>query len=761
MKPLLVSAIAVSLHLLAGTALFAQSKKDAIKYKAESEMMRKQVWSWNKPEFKKKDIPADYASASKVIIAHHTELTADSKSKLVYYGIGFTTKKELSILEMVRQMIKLNDKSAVDEYSELSFTQLAKKSELFSSSSSTTFVGVRVIKPNGKILEINADDIVLTKDEANEKKAKLAIPDLETGDIIDYFIATDQFLTNDFSVKSYTVPLFDDAPVLHYSFHGQLGKKFAIDYRSYNGAPDLKVTKNEDDDIVIDVVKKNIAPFETSLWVAPALQLPLIRMNISLGYKGLGSKYLGTSKPGEVNKNKDSDDVLQSQANSFAQQFYYSYFMKAGRAEFEQVVEDAKKKAKQSGLNFKTMTDEEKAAHLYYTLRFSKLLNFNIDKLERSIQIGDFTYNGLAFVLNCTFKAADLEPAILVSSPRMGFRMKEVMDADDLVSSAYLMGTNKMFAIHSVYDHPFTVPETMEGLKQTSAIKLKTKVAVMSAGAINKMAEVGPGMVVPESDATRNAHVEHLKLSLVPGNTNLAVQRKTEIRGHYKYGTQRQLILYEDFYESERKALGEPKSLIETLESGRKSRKFVEEVKNAFAEARSKQKDAFTTEAKTWFEQEVSNLKNFKIVNPGVRHTTPDFVYSSDFDMEGLVKKAGNNYILEIGKIQGQPLSIKPEQRKRNLDVHMSFPRSIEYHVEFNIPEGYSAEGIEALNKKVINETGFFTAEATATAKTISIKVKKHYLHAYEPAANWNKMVEFLDAADEWTNAKVLLKKKS
>ena len=758
MKPLLVSVITVSLHLLAGTALLAQSKKDAIKYKAESEMMRKQVWSWNKPEFKKKDIPADYASASKVIIAHHTELTADSKSKLVYYGIGFTTKKELSILEMVRQMIKLNDKSAVDEYSELSFTQLAKKSELFSSSSSTTFVGVRVIKPNGKTIEINADDIVLTKDEANEKKAKLAIPDLEPGDIIDYFIATDQFLTNDFSVKSYTVPLFDDAPVLHYSFHGQLGKKFAIDYRSYNGAPDLKVTKNENEGIVIDVVKKNIAPFETSLWIAPALQLPLIRMNISLGYKGLGSKYMGTSKPGEVNKNIESDEVVNSEARSYSQQFYYSYFMKAAREEFIQVVDDAKKKAKQSGLKFKDMSEEEKAAHLYYTLRFSKLLKFDIEKLERSLKSGDYTFSGLAFVLNCTFKAADLEPAILVTSPRMGFRMKEVMGTDDLVSSAYLMGTNKIFAIQSIYDHPFTVPQTMEGVKNTSSIKLRPKIA---AAAMYKMAEVGPGISIPESDASKNAHIEHLKLSLIPGNNNLAVKRKAVIKGHYKYGTQRQLILYEDYYESERKALGEPKSLIETLEDGRKSRKFVDEVKNAFAEARTKQKDAFTEEAETWFEQKVSNLKNYRVDNLGVRHTAPDFVFSSDFDMEGLVKKAGNNLIVEIGKIQGQPLSIKPEQRKRNLDVHMSFPRSIEYHVEFNIPEGYSAEGIEALNKKVINETGFFTAEATATAKTISIKVKKHYLHAYEPAANWNKMVEFLDAADEWTNAKLLLKKKS
>jgi hypothetical protein len=757
-----VIAFSVALLFYASSPLFAQSKADAkaeAKYRAESDEIRRQVWAWDKPEFKTKEIPAAYSSASKVVLAHHTELSADSKSRLTYYGLGFGTKKETSIIETVREMIKLNDKSAVDEYSELSFTRLDKRSGFYSKSKATTFVGVRVIKPNGQVKEINADDIVLTKDESNEKKAKLAIPDLQPGDIIDYFIATDQVLTNDFSVKSYMIALFDDAPVLYYSFHGQLGKKFAIDYRSYNGAPDLKVSKNDDKDIIIDVEKKNMAPFETSLWVAPALQLPLIRMNISLGYRGPGSRYMGASKPGEVNKNKDTEEIMEMQANSLAGQFYNSYFMRVGRAEFEGIIRDARTMARKAGLDYSKMDDDEKAAYIFYVFRFTKLLNFNIDELQRSIRSGNYTYNGLAFLLNCTFKAADLEPAILVSSPRTGFRMKEVMDLDDLVSTAYLMGSNKIFSIESIYDSPFNVPESMEGVNATNSVRLKNRTAVMSPGAINKMAELGPGFRLPQSDAAKNAHIENLTLSL-NAQSNLAVQRKTTVRGHYKSSLQRQLILYEDYYESERKALGQEMGLVASLEDGRKSRKYVEEVKNAFAEARSKQKDAFIEEAKTWFEQEITDIKDYRIDNFGVRHTSPDFVYSSNFNLAGLVKKAGNNMIVEIGKIQGEPLTIKPEQRKRNMDIYMSYPRSIEYHIDLKIPEGYTAEGVEALNKKVSNETGFFTVDAKVNGQLVNIVVKKHYLRNYEPAANWNKLVEFIDASGEWTNAKLLLKKK-
>ena len=89
----------------------------------------------------------------------------------------------------------------------------------------------------------------------------------------------------------------------------------------------------------------------------------------------------------------------------------------------------------------------------------------------------------------------------------------------------------------------------------------------------------------------------------------------------------------------------------------------------------------------------------------------------------------------------------------------MPFARSIEYNITLEIPEGFTAEGIDALNKKVENETGFFIVDVSVAGKAISIKIKKHYLHISESAKNWDKLVLFIDAANEWVNAKVLLKK--
>lgn len=748
----------IAVFLIAFTNVQAQ-KKDAEKYRKESEEVRKQVWAWDLPQFKIRDVPEKYSKASKVILAHHTELTADSKSKFQFYVITFGVKKEQTITEVVREMIQLNDKNAVADYSELSFTQFQKTSGFYSFDKTTSYVGVRVIKPNGSMKNINADDIVLTTDENSVKKAKVAIPDLEPGDIIDYFIATEQHVTNDFSTKPYHLLLFNDAPVLNYTFHAQLGKKYSIEYRSYNGAPELVVNKNEDKDIIAGVLKKDIPPFETNLWVSPARQLPYIRLNISLGVRGFGTKYLGINKPGEVYKIEDGEKVLNGVAQEYSYEYYSGYKIPAARDQYDALVKEAKKLTKQRGFSFTDLSDFEKAAELYYTLRYTKLLDFDISELSEKLNFGYARYNGISFPLFCTFKAAGLNPAIFVSNRRTGVRMKEIMSGDDLVTAAYLLEGNEFFTIRSLFDIPQSVPEDIDGVSDGKSFTFDRGGGIVTMKKVYSLTNIDNGPKIKTSTSDKNARIENLKLAIATDQTKIAVNRSTTLKGYYKLDAQTQLILYEDFYESESKAFNEEKTLIEKLEDGRKSKKYVDEVLNAFKEARKKQKDAFVDEAKAWFGQDVTDMKNYKTVNLGVRHTAPDFVYNSSFNLSGLVKKAGNNIIVEIGKIQGEPLLIKEDQRKRDLHIYAPFARSIEYNIEFTIPQGYSAEGVEALNKQVKNETGFFTAEATTAGNVINIKIKKHYLHNYEPAGNWNKIIEFTDAANEWLNAKLLLKK--
>jgi hypothetical protein len=746
--------------IISASYSFAQTKetKEAQKYHKESEDIRKQVWSWDMPQFKVRNVPAQYTNSSKVVLARHTEITAASKSRLIYYGISFASKKEENLTEIFRELVKLNDKNAVADYSELTFTQFAKGSGFYSSDKTTMYVGVRILKPNGTIKEVNADDIVLTKDEPNEKKAKLAVPDLAPGDILDYFIASERETGFDYSSRPYEVYFFDEAPILSLSFHAQLGKKFAVEYRSYNGAPELKVAKNDDKEIIIDVEKNNIPPFETSLWVSPPRELPHIRMYISLGYSGPGRKFNDTNKPGEVIKSDGGDAALDDKAKGLSWQYYSGYLVKGAKRPYDDIESRAKSRAKQMGLSYKDMSDVDKATLLYYSVRY-ELMEFWVDALSRRIDIGSREFAGRPFEFFCTLKAAGLDPAILVCDSRVGYRFNEAMRGDDLDAAVCLPANKMFFYLGSIYDVPFESPVNLEGIKDTRIFTFDHPSIIASANKASSLTNIALGFNVPVSTVEKNARIENLALSLTPDKSAIAVKRSTTLKGYYKADEQKNLILYEDLYESERKAFHEEKSLIETLEGDKRERKYVDEVKNAFAEARKKQKDAFIKEAKDWFEGDITDLKDYKTDSLGIRHTSPNFVYSSSFTLGGLVKKAGNNIIVEIGKMQGSPLAVKEDQRKRDIDVYAPFARSIQYNMQLEIPDGYAVEGVAALNTKVENETGSFVVEASNTDKLVTIKVTKKYAHNFEPSSNFAKMIQFTDASVNWLNSKLLLKK--
>jgi hypothetical protein len=75
------------------------------------------------------------------------------------------------------------------------------------------------------------------------------------------------------------------------------------------------------------------------------------------------------------------------------------------------------------------------------------------------------------------------------------------------------------------------------------------------------------------------------------------------------------------------------------------------------------------------------------------------------------------------------------------------------------IPEGYTVEGVNQLSTKVENETGSFTGAAKVENGKLIITSTKIYNKNYESVANWEKMLAFLDAAYDFTQQKILIKK--
>ena len=134
--------------------------------------------------------------------------------------------------------------------------------------------------------------------------------------------------------------------------------------------------------------------------------------------------------------------------------------------------------------------------------------------------------------------------------------------------------------------------------------------------------------------------------------------------------------------------------------------------------------------------------------------------YEESFKIKNhLIKKAGQNYMIEIGQFLTSQAEIDKKDKERTNNVYMAFPRSFENEITFEIPAGYAVSGIEKLNKKVENATGGFSSTATISGNKLIIKTTKSYNNYFEPNSNWPKMIQFLDAAYQFTQEKILWKK--
>ncbi len=68
-------------------------------------------------------------------------------------------------------------------------------------------------------------------------------------------------------------------------------------------------------------------------------------------------------------------------------------------------------------------------------------------------------------------------------------------------------------------------------------------------------------------------------------------------------------------------------------------------------------------------------------------------------------------------------------------------------------------QGIDQLNTKVENEQGGFVTTAKLEDNKLVVTSDKYYNNIYDKAEAWSNYVDFLNAAANFTERKVLLKK--
>ena len=692
----------------------ADEKADYLKL---AQKVRQEVWSSTPADFQKRTVPDRYKNASAVILSYYRELSTDYYRKATAdLVLNLRLTRQIDCTDMERMLIQINDKKALKDYSEFTFKTKSRKWTWGYHHKTQTVLGIRVIKKNGNVQEVSLDDYVDVKEGKNGKdlSQKIAVPGLEVGDCIDVF-SLDQIDTQEQQLDPFYFVLRQDEPVLYTKVHCVLDQSLATVYRTMNGAPDFTQTTDKDKNAVLDMVMDKPVDAESSIWYNSLEQSPFIEMYITPTKAKVAVVEKAMRQKG-VRGNPDVTPILQDDWKLLKSYVSKGGFSPAGLpSTYKSVFKSAKKEG---------MSAEEKADRIYsfeYVSGGASQRVFNtvanyLRKLGVEIEMG----------ITTPFGALPVDKLINYNSTSWFFRLK---------------GTD-------VYYFPGTYP------------KVASEIPYIYQGRKAYMQDSEEQITIPVSQAEDNKSVNDMVVKL--DGTKLDISRKVTYSGEQKmYGQSlvspdntlfgsSQLEAYWRYLKYDDK---DPYSCYTKKESA--------ELKGAFNEFRKNAIDPFKAEISSYHDGDPVQVGGYGVDCVGIRRDSSNFVYHVDYVMDGMVKRAGNNYLLSVGKLIGSSLKLEGKDRERIDDVWRKMAFVDEWNIEIPLPQGYkvSAEALKKIETSVANECGEFTVKATAGNESVKVYVRKCFAHRVEPVSNWSKLLALVDACSAFADKQMVIAK--
>ena len=751
---------AIILCFFFSLSLLAQ-KGESKDYKAMKNELNEKIFGSPDPYFTSNTIPADYKDESVVVIAQKQTLESDSRYKL---RIASTSGVKYYFYDIFRKKLLINDQSALEEYSQLGFTKLQSKDwSPVGKLKNYTFINIRVIKPNGTTKTIDIDESsVLLKDEKDEKKNKIAIPDLSVGDMLDYYVANYYQESDDNKITPLIYVLGDDHPILNYVISLQLDARIAAEYQCINGAPDFKVSPDQQGGgNVLNMAVKNIPKIKGLIWASSYRQLPIIRLNYKRGK--ISRDGMPDIREGNVSKaTKAYADLTEANMASIMNEVLYAgavstriYKYERGSAtdawkKYIKMHPEANRPDSMTAFLFRYMS------YMYFTYSFTPKTNFDVAYSEVDLERQLYRISQFAYISLLEFKK-DLE--LLVVSGKNSYERDNLFSVGDLSVLVRTTGPNpQYFSFGDVLCFQNTIPYYLQGEK-AKVYPFDSK-GMLGGKLLFIEKKESSITTLPSSDHKANSQSETILVKPDAADLLLMnVNRKVSTVGNLKKDEQAALLILEELALQTGPPAGETDDLITIhINKSKERKKEADEIKTLLGKARVKHKEDFEHEIERVYDVKAKELKQYRITSFGMSEASP-FDFEEEFVMEGWSKRAGNNYIVDIGKLIASQISIDKDQRQRTKDVYMPYPRSFNYRIEFTIPSGYSADGVEKLTMSVENEAGAFKSVAKLNGNKLIIDINKYYLHSFEPASKWPLLLSFLDKAIEFNQQKILLKK--
>lgn len=642
----------------------------------------------------------------------------------------------------LRNRVKLLDEAAVKEFSEFTFKERFSSDKGWSRRTGKNTLGIKVVKPDGKetIIDVSKEAV-----EADKEK-KIAIPNLEIGDIIDYYLHSEEPFKSQYEMGFAPVErtLGDVYPIMDYKLIFQTENDFFLNFATYNGAPELKEIPNKKSgERHYEFSAKDIEKNEFPRWFYPLIELPCYKFQVFFARSGKFEKRAEaflSEKESIVKSTVSKEDVFN---------YYNTKFRPFGDlGHIERFLK---------GKTFNS--DEEKVREVYYFTRhqyFTQYIEAFVAKDANIFYPFDLYPNAIFFQKEEEFinhfmaflKDNKIPYDIVIGTARYNGPITDLLIQQNIT---ILLRVNTATPVYLEFFTPFSSADQFSyHLENTKAYLLQVSK--------NKKVVDSEMITLPGSTKKDNVSRSITKIKLNEDLSSIKVERENYFSGHYKPSEQSDKLYFFDYVYDDYEKYGTT-SLLEKVKNKKKKEQYQKEFDALIAKYKDKQKENFTNSVKEEFGHDIEDY-TMDVENSGRFGSKEPMAYKESFSIKDhYIKKAGNNIILELGKFLTSQIELSEKEKNRTNNIYMSFPRQIEQEIQFEIPQGYTATGLDKFNKNAENETGGFVSSITQSGNLITIKTTKSYNNYYEPNSNWGKMIDFLEDAFQFTQEKVLLKK--
>ncbi len=707
---------------------------DAADYKQFAEETKAWVYSLDLPAFDVREIPEKYKNESAVYIAVYDGMTVlrNTEPGRMPGTLRFARDKHIEGGDLQRMLVYINDKSALERFSEFDFATSITRKYGASHRKYRFAMGVKVIKPDGREIVIDTDEYVEVKEGKKDKdsRRKLAVPGLEVGDIIDYYLYVSHDIHNA-HLDPMMIILREDYPVMDYSVSLLLDGTLCSSYRLLNGAPDLTGWRDSEGNFHLEMKIQDI-PARPRLYYSDILQSPAVKLFV---YNRDAEQFTPRSSSTIGVMPEPSPFFIKNEWWDMRKKLYYDDAGKDMLKESLKNVGNAPKmldRALKSGQR----TVEEVSDCAYNLLAFSYYVSDRgFSPLVFDIQLQSLLKGFVGDSLMAVMTTAGYnEPIDLVAS------------LFDISTGCVLPGDTRYYLPPRSILSPSEIHPYYSGRisQQLTSEKLKSEY---------------PGgdtcfIALPEGKAVRNR--KYSKMTVDIDGSTLVVNRNVSCSGIAKLG-QLSLLNDEDIVKAYLEYFRGFGLDVAIKENGKKAA----DRKARYADARISQSSDFESEVRDYHGDVVVDSVKGSIISVGIDPKAPKFVYEVGYNARDLARKAGKNMLLSVGKLCQHQSELLESDRTRTDDVVTDGAREYLTRIEINLPQGYTVSdaSLEKLTRLIRNKAGFFGVTARADSGVLTLDIMKRYDWRFLSADMWPDMVALIDAASDWQAATVLLEK--